>query len=588
MVFSKLATLRHRGHGRPGRTALVLTAATALTGCATLDAGHDTARIEALLAQHGAPSPGWDRNGESDAGVVGGWLAQQMTADVAVRIAMVRSPRLQQIYGELGLAHADILSAVQVANPRVGLSSLAVQNGPGSQFIVGIAAPLVDLITLPSRTRLARLEQDRARFRVAGAVLTVSLDVESAWYRYVGAEQVAGMRGAVADALQTSADLAQRFFDAGNITELQLNREMATASSARIAASRALVDSKMARLDLDTLIGIRSTETKWTTAAVLPLPVEHEDDPIGLRTTASESSLELLAARKEAAIFASSARSTRALRLLGGTSIGYDREREVDGSVIRGPTLDLEVPIFNQGGARVARADAQLRIAKAKLAQIEISTDNAIDLAAERVQVLSDIVRIHREALVPQREIVAARSQDEENYALIGEFEVLMAKTQEYDAYQGFLEAVRDYWIARVDLTRLVGSRLPSEKEAIRNTPSVGEILHIGAPASPSGGHAGHMMSPMPAADHSGHMAPSEGTSGSPMPDPAPPDPSMPPSPHAGHDMPATTPTEHAGHMMSMDPSAGSPEKPAASTSAPSTTAADAPPDHHHHQGGQP
>ncbi len=224
---------------------MVLIAATALTGCATLDASHDTARIEALLAQHGAPSPGWARNGEDDAGVVGGWLAQQMTADVAVRIAMVRSPRLQQIYGELGLAHADILSAVQVANPRVGLSNLAVQNGSGSQFIVGIAAPLVDLITLPSRIRLARLEQDRARFRVAGAVLTVSLDVESAWYRYVGAEQVAGMRGAVADALQTSADLAQRFFDAGNITELQLNREMATASSARIAASRALVDSRV-------------------------------------------------------------------------------------------------------------------------------------------------------------------------------------------------------------------------------------------------------------------------------------------------------------------------------------------------------
>lgn len=587
MVRDQLVILRRRGPGRPGRAALVLIAATALTGCATLDASHDTARIDALLAEHGAPSPDWDRNGEDDAGAVGGWLAKPLTADVAVRIALVRSPRLQQIYGELGLAHADILSAVQVANPRVGLSSLAVQNGPGSQFIVGIAAPLVDLITLPSRTRIARLEQDRARFRIAGAVLTVSLDVESAWYRYVGAEQVAGMRGAVASALQTSADLAQRFFDAGNITELQLNRELATASSARIAASRALVDAKLARLDLATLIGLRSTESKWTTAAVLPLPVEHEDDPIGLRMTAIGSSLELLAARKEAAIFASSARSTRALRLLGGTTIGYDREREVDGSVIRGPTLDLEVPIFNQGGARVARADAQLRIAKARLAQIELSNDNAIDLAAERVRVLSDIVRVHREALVPQREVVAARSQDEENYALIGEFEVLMAKTQEYDAYQGFLEAVRDYWIARVDLTRLVGSRLPSDKEAINNTPSVGEILHSGAAAPPPSGHAGHMMGTMPAADHNDHIMPAEGVSGSPMTGPTPSDPPMLPSPHAGHDMPVTAPADHAGHMMSMDSNTGAPEKPAPAP-APPVTPADAPPDHHHHQGGQP
>ena len=492
MVQDRLAVPRGRDRYGCAKTSIALAVSATLAGCATLDTSHDAASINTLLAAHGGPSTGWDRNSKDDASAVSSWLAHPLTSDVAVRVAMLRSPRLQQLYGELGLAHADVLQAVQVANPRLGISSLALQNGPGSQLVLGLAAPLVDLIALPSRTRLARLEQDRSRLRIASAVLTVSLDVESAWYRSIGAEQVAGMRAAVADALQTSADLAQRFFDAGNITELQLNRELAAASLARIAASRALIDARLARLDLNTLMGLRGSEAGWTSSAVLPLPVEHEDDPIVLRQTASASSLDLLAARKEATIFASSARTTRALRLLGGTTIGYDREREVDGSVIKGPTLDLDLPIFNQGGARVARADAQLRIAKAKLALIELSADNAIDLAVERVRVLSDIVRIHREELVPQREIVALRSQDEENYALIGEFEVLMAKAQEYDAYQGFLEAVRDYWLARVDLTRLVGSRLPSDREVTRNTPSVGDILHTGTAPPAAATHAGH------------------------------------------------------------------------------------------------
>ncbi|MDQ2804595.1 MAG: TolC family protein [Pseudomonadota bacterium] len=440
--------------------------------------------------------------------------------------------------------------------------------------MLGLAAPLVDLIALPSRTRLARIEQDRARLRIAGAVLTVSLDVEAAWYRYIGAEQVGGMRAAVAEALQTSADLAQRFFDAGNITELQLNRELAAASSARIAASRAFVDARLARLDLNTLMGLRGTQSAWNSAAVLPLPVEHEDDAVMLRQTASTSSLDLLAARKEAAIFSSSAHTTRALRLLGATTIGYDHEREVDRSVIKGPTLDLELPIFNQGGARVARADAQLRIARAKLARIELSTDNAIDLGAERVRVLSDVVRIHREALVPQREIVAARSQDEEDYALIGEFEVLLAKTQEYDAYQGFLEAVRDYWLARVDLTRLVGSRLPSDREALRNTPSVRDILHTGAPEPAAGGHAGHMMSgaPSPVSDHAGHMmAPARPPQAEPV----------------GRGIPKMPAPDHSGHMMPVAPVPDAPipakQKPVEPAPAMSP---DAPPEHHH-PGGQ-
>ncbi len=581
--------MRHRtivdfGHNRHriiAKAVARLVVSAGLTGCATFDSGHDAARIDALLAARGAPATGWAHNGDDDAGVVSTWLAQPLTSDVAVRIAMIRSPRLQQLYGELGLAHADILSAVQVANPRLGVSSLALQNGPGSQLVLGLAAPLVDLITLPQRTRLAHLEQERARLRIAGAVLTVSLDVESAWYRYVGAEQVAGMRGAVANALQTSADLAQRFFDAGNITELQLNRELAAASAARIAAARALVDTRLARLDLNTLIGLRNQEANWTSAAVLPLPVEHEDDPVGLRQTASLSSIDLLAARKEAAIFASSARTTRALRLLGSTSIGYDREREVDKSVIRGPTLDFEVPIFNQGGARVARADAQLRIARAKLAQIELSSDNAISAAAERVRVFSDIVRIHRDALVPQREIVAARSQDEEDYALIGEFEVLLAKTQEYDAYQGFLEAVRDYWLARVDLTRLVGSRLPSEREALRNTPSVGDILHTGTPQPAASGHAGHMMSavPAPPGEHAGHMMQSDATSGV---DQMGQGGTMPP--------PSSTPPEHEGHVMQAAPgpvgSAPANQQPPVSALKP-VSPAKSNPEHHHPEGGQ-
>ena len=46
---------------------------------------------------------------------------------------------------------------------------------------------------------------------------------------------------------------------------------------------------------------------------------------------------------------------------------------------------------------------------------------------------------------------------------IIGVFGLIQAKRQEYDAYQSYLEAIRDYWLARTDLMRAVGDRLPSE-----------------------------------------------------------------------------------------------------------------------------
>jgi outer membrane protein, heavy metal efflux system len=492
------------------RRALALGLVATLSACASLDAGRDTAKLDQLLTERGAPSLQWDREApESEAATVRTWLTEPMLVDRAVQLAMLRSPRLQQQYGELGLARADILEATEIANPRLGFSRLGVEDGAGVKTSYGLALPLVDLIVLPSRVRLARLQFEQARFEIASAVLAVSLDVEAAWYVYVGAQQVAQMRAAVADALQTSADLSQRYFDAGNISELQLNRELAAATTAKIDAARAEVYARLAKLELNTLIGLRGPEAEWETAAVLPLPVTAEDDPALLRTMADTSNLNLLAARQGVTINAAAAGTTRAFRLLGDTNIGYEREDETDGSRISGPSLDLELPIFNQGGARVARADAELSLARARLATLELQSGNGIDLAAERVRVLSEIVSIYREALIPQRETVVARSQEEQNFMLIGIFDVIQAKTQEHDAYQGYLEAIRDYWLARVDLMRLVGARLPSEAQAGATTPSVAEIL---APSASAAGMAGM--------DHSAHQA-TEPAPDSPEPEPA-------------------------------------------------------------------
>ena len=63
---------------------------------------------------------------------------------------------------------------------------------------------------------------------------------------------------------------------------------------------------------------------------VLPLPLAHEDNVSELQRLAQSSSLELLAAQKGAVVAAGAARITRSFRLLGATTVGYDREREVD------------------------------------------------------------------------------------------------------------------------------------------------------------------------------------------------------------------------------------------------------------------
>lgn len=491
--------LRDRYKSQIRSLAVVSAAAIALSGCATFNPAGDKVEIERLLAERGAAGLGWDRNNSAENDdAVQEWLAKPLTRDSAIKIAMLKSPRLQRVYGDLGLARADVMEAVQISNPRIGVSSLALENGPGSQLVFGIAQPFIDLLTLPVKSKLARLDYERSRYEIAAAILGVSLDVETAWYNSIAAEQVADMRAAVSEALQASSDLAQRFYDAGNITELELNRERAAASEARIDAARAAVAAKVARLELNNLLGLSGDDSSWTSTAVLSLPIAQEDDPDDLQRIAQINSLDLLAARKGEKVAVGAARISRWFRLLGTTTIGYEREREVDRGVIKGPTLDLELPIFNQNGAAVARSRAQLQLARARLSTLELNAANAIPAAAERVHVLSEVVAIYRTALVPERETVARQSQLEQNFALIGAFEVLAARAQQFDAYQGFLEAVRDYWLARVDLMRLIGSRLPSDANASEPTQSVQDYLNPTTSPSTQNGHKNHGGMPQP------------------------------------------------------------------------------------------
>jgi len=78
----------------------------------------------------------------------------------------------------------------------------------------------------------------------------------------------------------------------------------------------------------------------------------------------------------------------------------------------------------------------------------------------QRVALARDAAAAYREALIPQREAIVARLQEQANYMLVDTFSVLLAKQQEYAAYDDYVDAVQDYWRSRVALLHAVGTQL--------------------------------------------------------------------------------------------------------------------------------
>ncbi len=67
--------------------------------------------------------------------------------------------------------------------------------------------------------------------------------------------------------------------------------------------------------------------------------------------------------------------------------------------------------------------------------------------------------------MVPERERVPDLTVTNYNAMVKGPYDLLLARQNELAAERGYIDALRDYWIARADLERAVGGRLTSSSK---------------------------------------------------------------------------------------------------------------------------
>ncbi len=385
-------------------------------------------------------------------------LAVPLTAEAAVQIALLENRTLQAELERLGIAHADLVQASLLRNPAltagVGLPDRAPSR---AKLEFGVVQDFLDVLLRPGRVRIAEAQLEETKLSVASKVVELAGDVRRSYFVALGAEQVAVMRRLVVDAAAASAELAHRLHEAGNISDLQLAGELGLYESARVDWARSETDSVAAREDLARHLGLWNARASWTLPDGLPDVPEAEIPLADLESLAIATRLDLAAARKDSEALARALGVTRDWRFLAVAEIGVVAERETDGTWLTGPELVLELPVFDQRQAAVARLASELRRADQRVFALAIDIRSEVRGARHRLVALRRLVEHYRDVVIPLREATVALTQQEYDFMLVGAFELLAAKQAEYDAYQEYVEAVRDYWIARSDIERAVG-----------------------------------------------------------------------------------------------------------------------------------
>ncbi len=458
------------------RACLTMAVLLILSACASTPQDRGATAISSTIASHYKlkidPNTGQNWQTPMAGAALEKDLSAPLNPESAVQIALRNNPRMRLLYADLGIAQAELLDATRIANPSFDWLRLKPSAGNlPAKLSFGLSQSVTDLLMLGARRKLVAGNLQRTSSEIRTQVATLIFDTESAYWRAVSAEQVRAMRELVAESAKLSSDLAERFFAAGNINRAQRAQENAAAAEALVRLKNADADAFSTRANLNQMLGLNGTEARLKFAANLPNLAKTEDALATLQALAQSQRSDLAAHRQNVTLLTAILASTQRWRWFGSLDISAERERTGnggtagDGEKLRGIGFSLGLPIFNQGQGRLLHAQSMLEMAIAQRDQMESQVQSEVALGLLQLNKQREIVETYADVLVPARETAVAEMQKRYNFMLIGAFELLQAKQAEYEAYQGYLDALRDYWLARTALKLATGGELPSSRE---------------------------------------------------------------------------------------------------------------------------
>ena len=408
----------------------------------------------------------WMRDGESQelVSAVATLMETNFTAQSAVAVALLNNRSLQAEFEEIGISQAELAQASRLRNPEI-LGSWRFPDRPPSVANVeySAAADVLDLLTLPARKKIAARNLEQTKLRVANEVLRLASEVQIAFYTLQAREQFVKRLSATVEINEAAADLSKRQSEAGNINDLELFNQQSAYSQSRLDLAQAMAQSRADRERVNRLLGLWGKQTSWKAAESLPAFPEKELPLENLESLAVSQRLDLAAARNQAQSVASALQLKSNTRFLPAVTVGVSTEKDTSGQRVTGPNLALELPLFDQGQPALARLAAQYRQAQRNFEALAVNVRSEVREARDALFAARDAAEYYEKVLLPQRQRVLRETLLHYNAMQKSSYELLAAKEREQIAERGYVEALRDYWIARAELEKAVGGRLSGE-----------------------------------------------------------------------------------------------------------------------------
>ncbi|MGB7302404.1 MAG: TolC family protein [Burkholderiaceae bacterium] len=457
----------------PWKTFCVMLVATSLSACASFseDGGFDS--VQSVASKHLNKELKWAKDDENRSAIgrqVDALLAEQLSADSAIQIALLNNQGLQAAYQELGIAEAEFVRAGTIPNP--GFSFGKYKRGDEREISRGWHLNLTQLLFMPLHKTMANRQFAQTQTDVANQVIATAAQARLAFYEAVAAGQRLNYMEQVKKTADTGATLARRMARIGNLTKIQQAREQSFYADAVVNLIRAKRDHFSARERLTRAMGLWGKQLQFTLPERLPDLPEQAQELENAEKLAMSQRLDIKGARLAIERLATNLNLSKVSKFVNVLEFGYERETSSEEPRRVGYEIGFEVPLFNWAGAKTKLAESLYMQAIQNAAKMAIDARSEVREAYIGYRSNYDIARLYRDEIVPARKRVSEENLYRYNGMIIGVFELLADARSQVNAVDGYIQALKDFWIAKITLdSAMLGkasvSAMPSDSAGV-------------------------------------------------------------------------------------------------------------------------
>jgi outer membrane protein TolC len=377
-------------------------------------------------------------------------LGAPLSGDDAVQIALLNNRGLQANFAELGIVEADFVQSGRLLNPALSFGRL--QRGDEKELEFGLHFNLMRLLTMPYTRKMELRRFEQTKQQLAMQMLATASETHKAYYIAVAADQTVLYMQQVKKAADASAELARRMEQAGNFNKLQRAREQSFYFDAVVTLARAEQAQTRAREKLIRLMGLSGDQITFSLPARLPELPKSAEAPTNIEQLAMAQRLDVQAARLGTEQLAQNLGLSKATRFINVLEFGVVRNTSNQAPTQRGYEVSLELPIFDWGDVKVAKAEALYMQALHRTAEIAVNAQSEVRLAYANYRSSFDIAVHYRDEIMPLKKKISDENLLRYNGMFIGVFDLLADARAQIFSVNSAIEATRDFWLAQADL----------------------------------------------------------------------------------------------------------------------------------------